>query len=76
MMADRREYPQSIGVFAKYGVYITAPPGAEVFQQLFGGGPPRAGDGEQRIEKMRLILASGAAAGSPVLPFPGNLEHF
>src|SRR6516225_12071922 len=56
----------SIGVFGKYRIYITAPPGAEVFQQLFGRGPSRAGDREQGIEKMRLILASCAAASSPV----------
>jgi hypothetical protein len=28
-----------IGVVGKYRIYITAPPGAEVFQQLFGRGP-------------------------------------
>src|SRR5271169_4370671 len=68
--------PLLIGVIGEYRIDVAAPSGAEVIQQLFGRGASRAGDGEERVEKRRFVLAGGAAASPPMQPFPGNLQHF
>src|ERR1700730_15987309 len=65
-----------IGVVGEHRVDRAAPPGAVIFEQLFGRGASAAGDREKRVEEMRLVLAGGAAARSPMQAFARDLEHF
>src|SRR5947209_13171012 len=65
-----------ISVVGEYRVDRTAPSGVVVFEQLFGRGASATGDCEERVEKMCLILACGAAARPPMQSFPGNFKHF
>ena|SRR5437867_4143724 len=65
-----------IGVVAEHRVDHPAPPGAIVFEQLFGRRAAPAGDREKRVEEMRLVLTGGAAASPPMQAFARDLEHF
>jgi hypothetical protein len=58
-----------ISVVGEHRIDHPAPPGAVIFEQLFGRGTAPAGDREQRVEKMRLVLAGGAAASPPMQTF-------
>src|SRR5438093_9048840 len=54
---------------------VAAPAGFVVLEQFLGRGAARAGDREQRVEEMRLVLAALVAAGAAVQPFAGDFEH-
>src|SRR3984893_6860233 len=65
-----------ISVVGEHRVDHPAPPGAIIFEQLFGRGASAAGDREKRVQKMRFVLAGGAAARPPMQAFARDLEHF
>src|SRR3984893_4587394 len=65
-----------ISVVGEHRVDHTAPPGAVVFEQLFGRRATRAGDREKRAEAMRLVLAGATAAGPPMQALARDLKHF
>src|SRR5262249_57208920 len=50
--------------------------GVVIFDQLVRRGAAGAGDREQVVEKMCLVLAGEAAAGSSMQPLAGDFQHF
>src|SRR3984893_17668660 len=65
-----------ISVVGEHRVDHPAPPGAIIVEQLFGRGASAAGDREKRVQEMRLVLAGGAAASSPMAALARDFEHF
>src|SRR5437868_10901295 len=55
---------------------VAVPARAIILDQLGRGGAARAGDREQRVEEMRLVLAGEIAAGASVQPLTGDVEDF
>ena len=65
-----------IRVVGEHRVDHSAPPGAVIFEQLFGRGASPTGDREKRVEEMRLVLAGRTPASPPMQAFARDLEHF
>src|SRR5260370_8591956 len=55
---------------------VAAPAGVVVLDQLLCRGAAGAGDREQIVEKMGLVLAGGVAPPPPRQTLPGDLQPF